>query len=295
VSPCVAPGPPGTLPFAYAAITEPFTLQNNGHAIAADLSGRGYGGLTVDDSFFSLQSIVFHARSEHSVGHRRTPLEVHLVHKRYDGDALAITAFRVESPTSPRPEEGQPAGAGDAPPDPLLSFFTEPPALSSTTQVAPTELRPLDFNAWHTGSFYNYDGSLTAPPCSENVQWFVRQQPLKASNDQVSALFHALFAMSHDLGDARAVMPLMGRTIRMVTATRGEPVATENVGVTNQHGALRPFDADHQVEKAKEAVLRNRERLEDLDSRLKAAATAETRAFQNLPPVSYIPPTAFPR
>jgi len=286
--PQFVPGAPGALNFAYAPITEPFTVQNNGHAIAADLSGRGYGGLTLDDSFFSLQSVIFHARSEHSVMHKRTPLEVHLLHKRYDGDAVAITAFRVESPTSPRVEfEGESPGAGDAPADAMLSFFTEGvlPSPMHTVEIKPTELRPLDWNAWYTGAFYAYDGSLTAPPCSENVQWFVRQQPLRASNDQVAALFHALFQMSHDLGNARAPMPLMGRSVRMVTATRGEPIATANVGPTTQHGAMRPFDADNQIEKAKEALLKNRGKLADLDARLKAAAEAETRAFDGLAPV----------
>ena len=35
------------------------------------------------------------------------------------------------------------------------------------------------------GTFLEYAGSLTAPPCSEIVTWFVRRDPLMASDDQV--------------------------------------------------------------------------------------------------------------
>lgn len=277
--------PAGDLPFQYAPITAPFDLQNNGHAIAADLSNRGYGGLTLDDCSYSLQSIVFHARSEHSIVGKRSPLEVHLVHKRDDGDALAITAFLVESPTSPRPEEGIPKGFGNAPDDFALSFFTSPPAVSEKASVEPTELRPLDFNSWYTGRFYAYEGSLTAPPCSENVQWFVRQTPLKASNEQVNSLFQALFMMTHDLGNARAPMPLAARTVKMLNAVRGEPLPAHGTQLVNQHGAMRPFQADSDAIEAKKTVLKNREKLQDLDGRIKAAAAEEAQAYQGLEPM----------
>ena len=34
--------------------------------------------------------------------------------------------------------------------------------------------------------YYHYRGSLTTPPCSEAVRWFVLQQPVEVSNAQIN-------------------------------------------------------------------------------------------------------------
>jgi carbonic anhydrase len=270
---------------SYEKITTDITVQNNGHAIAADLSNRGFGGLTLDDCEFALQSITFHARSEHSIEGKRYPVEVHLMHKRYDGDARAIVAFLVESRMSPRPQLEKVPGSGDAPPDAQLGIFDGAmPAVMNVSTASPTELRPLDLNAWYTGAFYKYEGSLTAPPCSENVVWFVRQKPILASNAQVKGIFDTIFEMTHDLGNARAVLPVMGRAVSLVNAVKEEPVLELDTQKVPWHGATRPFQGELEAEEAKEAVAESRRKLQDLDSRVKAAAAAEARAFDGFAP-----------
>jgi carbonic anhydrase len=258
-------------------------VQNNGHAIAAEFADNGYGGLTLDNNPFPLKTVTFHAKSEHTVGGKQYPLEVHLVHQRYDGDARAIVALFIDSKSSVRPNPGE-QPRGDAPPDPMLEKFTSAvPTMMNVTMAAPTELSPLDFTAWMKGKFYKYEGSLTAPPCTENVVWFVRQDPIIASNAQVKALFEALFEMTHDLGNARAVLPLMDRTVTLVEAKQGEPVL-EGEDAVPWHWSTRPFQAQIDAEEAKAAVSRNRVKLQDLDSRIKAAAAVEARAYEGLAP-----------
>ena len=104
-------------------------------------------------------------------------------------------------------------------------------------------MKGWDINALVDGTYVSYDGSLTAPPCSENVVWFVRQKPLLASNAQVKAFFSAIFEMTHDLGNARAVLPVMGREISLVNAVKEEPVFDYGVQKVPWHGATRPFQA----------------------------------------------------
>jgi hypothetical protein len=41
--------------------------------------------------------------------------------------------------------------------------------------------------------FYGYDGSLTEPPCSEIVSWFVIDEPMKISRNQLEQMKYLLF------------------------------------------------------------------------------------------------------
>jgi carbonic anhydrase len=59
-------------------------------------------------------------------------------------------------------------------------------------------------SAKHT---YRYNGSLTIPPCSEDVKWFVLTTPIKMAHSQIAA-FKAIMS-----GNNRPVQPLNGREL----------------------------------------------------------------------------------
>merc|ERR1719482_1088223 len=72
-------------------------------------------------------------------------------------------------------------------------------------------------------SFFQYRGSLTAPPCSEQVTWLVRKEPLEASAHQLE-MFRVIVAEANsNFANARSVMPLMGRPILYKLGLNGEP------------------------------------------------------------------------
>lgn len=52
-----------------------------------------------------------------------------------------------------------------------------------------------------------FDGSLTTPPCSEGVAWFLMQEPVEASKAQMDK-FMSIFG-----ANARPVQPLNGRVV----------------------------------------------------------------------------------
>ncbi len=56
-------------------------------------------------------------------------------------------------------------------------------------------------------SYYNYSGSLTTPPCSEVVNWYVLKNTITASATQITE-FQAIL---HD--NYRPVQDINGRTI----------------------------------------------------------------------------------
>jgi carbonic anhydrase len=70
----------------------------------------------------------------------------------------------------------------------------------------------VDFAALLTGSLdhFAYSGSLTTPPCSEDVQWLLLESPVELGRGQLDAL-RAVHA-----DNARPVQPLNGRDVSVV-------------------------------------------------------------------------------
>ena len=87
-------------------------------------------------------------------------------------------------------------------------------------QVAVEQLiKSLDLS-----KFYHYEGSLTTPPCTEGLNWFVIHDTQPISADQVDA-FTKMWAGNPDFsngsGNYRVTQPLNGRVVyRPTTHTR---------------------------------------------------------------------------
>ena len=79
-------------------------------------------------------------------------------------------------------------------------------------QVAVEQLiKSLDLS-----KFYHYEGSLTTPPCTEGLNWFVMHDTQPISADQVDA-FTKMWAGNPDFskgsGNYRVTQPLNGRVV----------------------------------------------------------------------------------
>jgi carbonic anhydrase len=75
--------------------------------------------------------------------------------------------------------------------------------------VAGVEINPAGLLPSNTDtSYYMYVGSVTAPPCTEGVTWFVLKTSVEISAEQISA-FAQLFP--HDV---RPIQPLNGRVVK---------------------------------------------------------------------------------
>ena len=57
-------------------------------------------------------------------------------------------------------------------------------------------------------SYWAFEGSLTTPPCSEEVQWHVLKEAVEMSKEQIAA-FKKLYPMN-----ARPVQALNGRVLQ---------------------------------------------------------------------------------
>jgi carbonic anhydrase len=163
-------------------------VVNNGHTVQVNLPAAG--AITLDGTEYQLLQFHFHTPSEEKIDGKNYPLVAHLVHKNAQGQ-LAVVGVLFK------------AGKENAA---LKPVFAALPAKSGETAKleAPFDasaLLPVD------RGYYAFMGSLTTPPCSEEVHWQVLKTPVEVSNAQLNA-FHKLYAMN-----ARPVQPLNGRKV----------------------------------------------------------------------------------
>lgn len=166
------------------------SIANNGHTIQIDVpAGNSFSDR---QNSYSLAQFHFHTPSEYQINGKTYPMEMHFVHKRNDG-TLAVIGVMVEEGKEnmelAKLWQHLPQKAGE-----------KHSLLGTTIQLA--NLLPADQH------YYRFMGSLTTPPCSEGVNWFVMQQPITASKEQIAA-FRALYPMN-----ARPIQPTNNRLIQ---------------------------------------------------------------------------------
>lgn len=178
--------PVEALTFAYGRA--PLRIINNGHTIQVNCAPGNT--LRVGERSYTLRQFHFHAPSEHTIAGRYAAMEAHFVHQAEDGE-LAVVGVMIER--------------GDANPAYALTW-AHLPAEEGAEQRYEVE---VDLGALlpRTLAAYRYTGSLTTPPCTENVRWFVLTQPVELAGAQVAA-FEAIIK-----GNNRPVQPLNGRVI----------------------------------------------------------------------------------
>lgn len=186
-----------TLNRTYAATAA--TLINDGHDITMTFEGK-VGTVMVNGKAYSFEKMHWHSPSDHTINGQRFPLELHLVHRSADG-ALAVIGilYQLGAPDSFYYQLKR--QLGDMAKD-RCSFGEE----ESHEGVALIHLRSLQKR---TGSYFRYTGSLTVPPCTENVVWSVLGKVRQISKEQLQLLKAPLPG-----NDARPTQPLNGRTVQ---------------------------------------------------------------------------------
>ena len=71
--------------------------------------------------------------------------------------------------------------------------------------------------------FYRYEGSLTEPPCSEFVSWFITDKPMTISTEQLERMKNILFN-HRDYSCRRTSVHYKHSVARPIQATAGRPI-----------------------------------------------------------------------
>jgi carbonic anhydrase len=161
--------------------------ENTGHSIQEVV--RPGNTVSLDGHSYELKQFHFHSPSEHTVGGKYYPLEVHFVHQDKNGSLLVVGLLFEEGEHNP--------------------VIAELPSYRRARGEEP-RTEPVDYNQLVLGreNYFLYNGSLTTPPCSEGVQWIVMKEPISASAKQIAHL--------HDLLGFDNNRPLQPRNARIV-------------------------------------------------------------------------------
>lgn len=213
--------------YRYVTVENPIRTRFDGKLLTADLSHINAGNIALGTRYphtltvaYDLIGFAIHTPSEHTFGGVRVPLELQLFHTTADAAS--------NSDGSPAVTAGVAVGyTNSVDASPVLAAILSGGLPSKrneerlTNKAYPHELdfgmlfRPLAADG-SRAAFMQYDGSLTAPPCSTGVRWFVREDPLPATRVQLES-FQQLITRTASMHQAtpsnyRMFQDLGGRT-----------------------------------------------------------------------------------
>ena len=174
----------------YSGRTE--SIINNGHTLQVNVTGNNT--LVTHGGSFQLKQFHFHSPSEHRIDGEAFPLEAHFVHENEKGELAVVSLlFRSGEFSQALAEFGKvaPQKAGEQ------DSFEQSLAELELTRESSREIT----------HYYRYNGSLTTPPCTEGLRWFVIPIPQTISAEQIATYIDLIGA------DARGPQPVNARIV----------------------------------------------------------------------------------
>jgi carbonic anhydrase len=176
-------------PIQFAYRPTPLHIVNNGHTIQINYAPGSF--ITVGNKRYQLTQFHFHHPSEERINGKGFAMVAHLVHAAADG-SLAVVAVLLD----PGAANQEIAGLWTH-----LPGHEGPEEALDNVQIDATRLLPAD------RGYYTFTGSLTTPPCTEDVTWLVLKTPTRISQSQADA-FGRIYPR-----DARPTQQLYGREV----------------------------------------------------------------------------------
>ena len=127
--------------------------------------------MTVEGETFQLLQFHFHSPSEHAVDGKLADLELHMVH-RNDKGQLGVVGVLMDI--------GEESLA-------LREIWQNMPKGASPERVIEQNIINAREFLPRNATYYRYMGSLTTPPCTEGVNWFVMSDLIEISREQVES------------------------------------------------------------------------------------------------------------
>jgi carbonic anhydrase len=175
------------LSFVYSSF--PMKIIDNGHTL--QVNNNGTNSVMHNGTTYNFLQFHFHYHSEHKLDGEATEMEMHLVHQDPESKALLVVGLFVKS-----------GGENTLFKDVLVNWPTEKEhEVITTTAIDLSTILPTD------RKYYTYVGSLTTPPCSQGVSFYLFKEKIEFSKSQIDQ-FKAIY--DHN---ARPIQPLNARLV----------------------------------------------------------------------------------
>ncbi|KAM5584346.1 alpha carbonic anhydrase 7-like [Rosa sericea] len=185
----------GTLQGSYRACNA--TLKNRGHDMMLKWQADA-GYIPINGTQYTVRQCHWHSPSEHTINGKQFDLEVHLVHDSSNASIAVIgILYKIGKP------------------DPFLTRmmdYLEDLSDSSKEEKVIGMVDPKQIKAVST-KYYRYIGSLTTPPCTQDVLWTLVGEVRTVSKEQVNLLRKAVHDESET--NARPVQPINRRSVKL--------------------------------------------------------------------------------
>jgi carbonic anhydrase len=162
-------------------------IVNNGHTIQVNVATGSK--IRIDGKPFDLLQFHFHRPSEEHIDGKPSAMVVHFVHKSPEGELAVLAVMLREGNENPGIKTlwtHAPKAAG-------------PEVIPDGVMFNPANLLPKEMD------FFHYDGSLTTPPCTEKVKFYILKTQVNIAKEQVTDF---PFKMN-----TRPIQPANGRPI----------------------------------------------------------------------------------
>ena len=162
-------------------------IVNNGHTIQVNVPAGSK--VRIDGRPFDLLQFHFHRPSEEHIDGKPSAMVIHFVHKNAEGELAVLGVMLREGNENPG----------------IKTLWTHAPKAEGPEVVPdgvmfnPVNLLPREMD------FFHYDGSLTTPPCTEKVKFYILKTQVNVSKEQMAEF---PFKMN-----ARPIQPANGRPI----------------------------------------------------------------------------------
>jgi carbonic anhydrase len=175
-------------PITFAYSPSKLKIIDNGHTLQVNYDSGSF--MMVGERRYELKQFHFHHPSEEQINGKSYALVAHLVHADDMGRLAVVAVLFTEGRSNPL----------------IKSIFSYLPKSKEVEETADVTFNVADMLP-PTHRYLTFPGSLTTPPCTEGVTWFVLETPITLSTSEL-AVFASIYAHN-----ARPVQPLNDRKV----------------------------------------------------------------------------------
>jgi carbonic anhydrase len=193
-------------PLEFLYRPSPLSIIDNGYTLMVNY-GEG-SNVIAEGRQYRLVQFHFHKPSEEAINGERTDMVVHLVHQHHDGSFLEVSILMTTKPavTNRKSWWGNDEVKGNALFQTLLNHA---PLVKGRVEMPGVM---IDVNQFllpaDNRGYFTYMGSLSTPPCTENVLRYVMKTPIYVTEEQVKN-FDRIYPMN-----ARPLQPKGDRLVK---------------------------------------------------------------------------------